>query len=201
MSKNTNTFHTQRELILCNAGELFWIKGYDRTTMRDIAKKCKMTPGNLYNYFKSKECILYQVFYDEVKKLVTLISECRNKTLGDPIERLRTIIMLHCTFTLGDIRRLGLLFDLELKSLSEKNRKKIIEVRDDYEDILRDVIHQGNELGLLDVADEKLATYFISSMISRSRLWYSPNGKYSPDEIAELIFKFTLDGLTGRKQG
>ena len=44
-----------RDTILKNAGEEFLEQGYEKASMRSIAQKSKMTVGNLYRYFKSKD--------------------------------------------------------------------------------------------------------------------------------------------------
>jgi AcrR family transcriptional regulator len=54
-----------RALILDTAMRLFRERGYDRTTMRAIAKEAGVSVGNAYYYFESKE-FLIQGFYDQM---------------------------------------------------------------------------------------------------------------------------------------
>ena len=51
-----------RKKILDAAIELFFTKGYESTTTRDIIMKAGILNGSLYNRFKSKDEILYTVF-------------------------------------------------------------------------------------------------------------------------------------------
>lgn len=46
-----------RCVILQHARELFVHYGYQKTNIGDIAKRCCMSPGNLYRYFKNKQAI------------------------------------------------------------------------------------------------------------------------------------------------
>jgi len=57
-----------RELILGKALELFRQKGFEVTTMRDIAQAAKVALGAAYYYFPSKEAIV-SAYYDEVQRL------------------------------------------------------------------------------------------------------------------------------------
>lgn len=54
-----------RTLILETALRLFQERGYDRTTMRAIAKEAGVSVGNAYYYFASKEHLV-QGFYDRI---------------------------------------------------------------------------------------------------------------------------------------
>lgn len=51
----------RREQILMAALELFGSKGYQNTSISDIAKKASLSKGLLYNYFESKEELLNEV--------------------------------------------------------------------------------------------------------------------------------------------
>ncbi|MCZ2528105.1 TetR/AcrR family transcriptional regulator, partial [Streptomyces sp. HB2AG] len=54
-----------RALILHTAMRLFQERGYDRTTMRAVAKEAGVSVGNAYYYFASKEYLI-QGFYDRM---------------------------------------------------------------------------------------------------------------------------------------
>src|SRR6266849_1740414 len=57
-----------RELILRTALELFRGRGFEITTMRDIARAAKVATGATYYYFPSKEAIV-AAYYDQVQRL------------------------------------------------------------------------------------------------------------------------------------
>lgn len=60
-AKSARTF----ERVLSAAGRLFAQKGFERTTMRDLAKEGELGLGALYYYFKSKEELVL-VFYERI---------------------------------------------------------------------------------------------------------------------------------------
>jgi len=51
----------KREQIMQSALELFSIKGFYNTTIPDIANSLKMSVGNMYNYFKSKDILAKEI--------------------------------------------------------------------------------------------------------------------------------------------
>ena len=51
----------KREQIIQSALSLFAIKGFYSTTIPDIANALKMSVGNLYNYFKSKDILAKEI--------------------------------------------------------------------------------------------------------------------------------------------
>ena len=57
-----------KELILARALDLFRKRGFEATTMRDIAKAAGLATGAAYYYFPSKEAIV-SAYYDQVQQL------------------------------------------------------------------------------------------------------------------------------------
>ncbi len=188
----------QKELIMTKSSVLFWKKGYSDTSMRDIAKACGFQPANIYNFFANKEAILYEILLDEMSQIVNSINPIEHETEGDPVQQLQKLIEIHVKLTLGARRSSMLLFDTGLGILSSKNRKQIIALRDDYDRIMRSVILRGIETGVFFQMDVKMAVFSIASMIARSRIWFSPKGEYSINEVVDFIVNFSLNGLKNR---
>jgi len=91
-SKDKQLVNKRRRQIADEAVKEFWSKGFERTTMRDIAKACGMSAGTLYHYIGSKTdilhliCISYAPGADKLRRYLS--------TLGDvsQTERLRKCI-------------------------------------------------------------------------------------------------------------
>ncbi len=183
--------------MLNKARALFWSKGYNATTMRDIAKAHGCKPANIYNFFPHKEDILYQVLLEEMEQIIDPIKDLENDENTDPIEKMRLVIESHLKITLSHRRSAKLLFDVALDSLPTAKRKKIVEMRDTYDRIIRKTIRRGIDTGCFPEIDEKLAGFMIASMITRTRIWYHPKKGVSVPELADFILKFVLEGLRG----
>lgn len=81
-----------RALILDTAMRLFQERGYDRTTMRAIAKEAGVSVGNAYYYFESKE-FLIQGFYDLMSHAHVLDAASRMEGVRDFASRLEIALV------------------------------------------------------------------------------------------------------------
>jgi AcrR family transcriptional regulator len=188
---------SNRDLIIVESSILFWKKGYAETSMKDISKSCGFRPANIYNFFDSKESILYEILHEEMTEILTPIRHLEEDASIHPATALRMVIENLLKLTLSAKRVSKLLFDVGLNNLSPAHQKNIIKLRDDFDRIAIAIIRRGKKAGIFLDMDEKLAVFSIASMIVRARLWYSPKGKNSVDEIVNFIYSFTLNGLGG----
>jgi AcrR family transcriptional regulator len=185
----------RKKKILALARNLFWKNGYNSVSMRDLARAYGCQPANLYNYFKTKESILFEVLLEEMEQIIQPISHLEDQMDGNPLDQLHFIISSHLKITLGHRRSAKTLFDVALDSLSPADRKIIVSMRDTYDRIIRGVIHRGQEAGLFATYNEKLVGFMISSMITRSRVWFHPKKGVTVEELADFIFRFALTGI------
>ena len=188
------------ELIQKEANRLFWSKGFDRTTIRDIATACGCTQGNIYNYFPSKEDILYRALLSEMTALISAIQPLEDDYNTSPFEQLRVFIERHVEYALAPAEGEMLHFEMEMKRLSPPHRAEIIRWRDSYDRILRKIIRRGIDAGIFAEVNEKLANYAISSMIVRAKLWYSPRGELSLSQLSKAIFELFYNAIKSRTE-
>ena len=89
-----------RQEILRTAARLFQQRGYDATSMSDVAAALKLSKGGLYHHFQSKDEILYEIMNHAME-----ITEERVlnpvRGIADPEERLRALIRLHIEVVLS----------------------------------------------------------------------------------------------------
>ncbi|MGO9566515.1 MAG: TetR/AcrR family transcriptional regulator [Desulfomonilaceae bacterium] len=185
----------RKKKILSLARHLFWQNGYSSVSMRDLARANGCQPANLYNYFKTKESILFEVLLEEMEQIVQPISHLEHEEDGNPVDQLRFIISSHLKVTLSHRRSAKTLFDVALGSLLPANRKVIVSMRDTYDRTIRRVVQRGQQKGLFMPYDEKLVGFMISSMVTRSRIWFHPKKGVTVDELADFIFRFALKGI------
>jgi AcrR family transcriptional regulator len=75
-----------RDRIVTAARELFWVQGYEATSIAEIVEKAGVNPGSLYYFFKSKESLLLAVLDWYLANLGEVIDPVFS-TVSDPIER------------------------------------------------------------------------------------------------------------------
>jgi AcrR family transcriptional regulator len=98
-----------RERILEAALELFRVRGFEVTTMRDIAKAAQVATGAAYYYFPSKEALV-SAYYDQVQRLHA--EKVQEELRGRERLRERLGVVLHSKLEIlkADRRFLGALF-------------------------------------------------------------------------------------------
>jgi AcrR family transcriptional regulator len=80
-----------RDRIVTAARELFWVQGYEATSIAEIVEKAAVNPGSLYYFFKSKESLLLAVLDWYLANLGEVIDPVFS-TVSDPIERVFGIL-------------------------------------------------------------------------------------------------------------
>lgn len=113
------------------AAEVFHRKGYDNTSMSDIAAAAGLTEAGLYHHASSKESLLYTI----LKRGLDL-TECYVMkpldSISDPLDRLNTMIDLHLRLVL-EARNLEVtLLHHECKRLQAIDQNKINRRKKEY---------------------------------------------------------------------
>src|SRR6185312_5728353 len=93
------TSHSRRD-ILRTAARLFQERGYDATSMQDIASALNFSKAALYHHFESKEEILQQIMGYGMDIFEERVVEAV-KAIPDPEQRLRACIALHIGLVLS----------------------------------------------------------------------------------------------------
>lgn len=190
----------KRGEILKKARELFWSKSFSGTTIKDIAVACRCAQGNIYNHFRNKEDILYEILLSDMEYLIGTIQPLEDDCNTSPIVQLRVFIDKHLEFILTPHGKGLLYFEAEVEHLTLPHQKEIIKWRDAYDRILRKIIRRGIDAGLFSEVSEKLVDFAISSLIVRVRLWYSSKGELSLSELSRAISDLFLNGLKTRAE-
>lgn len=78
-------------------------KGFQKSSMRNIAKKAGMTVGNLYRYCRDKEDLFYSIINPAYEKIVRLINEQREPDYSGDAEY--EALMEHIAASIMEIHR------------------------------------------------------------------------------------------------
>lgn len=82
---------TTREQIVDAADRLFYRQGYEHTSFSDIAEAVRISRGNFYYHFRSKDEILEAVIALRLANTQDMLEQWE-KDGGDPAERIRSFI-------------------------------------------------------------------------------------------------------------
>src|SRR5215475_12077908 len=186
-----------RERVFEVAAEVFHRKGYDNTSMSDVASAAGLTKAGLYHHVASKESLLYTVLdlgLDLTESYVMKPLEA----ISEPLDRLKTMIELHLRLVLEErnLEVTGLLH--ECKTLSAADQAKINRRKKEYvkmtAKLIAEVVRKYN---VTDV-NPKLAAFALLGMLNWTYQWYKPTGSNSREEIVKNFQHIFLQGILGR---
>ena len=181
--------------LLRTATNLFRLKGYDRTTVRDLARALGIQSGSLFHHFKSKEDILATVMAETIvvctEQLRLALVEAHS-----PQEKLLALIKCEIQSIVGDRGEgLGVLV-FEWSSLNKERRRPLLGLRADYEGLWLQALQEAQEAGLL-VMEPAIMRRFLTGALSWIDTWYNPEGELQTDELARLALRMLIGHAPG----
>ncbi len=178
--------------ILRGAAAAFRGRGYTATSVRDIAARTGMTPGNLYYYFRNKQEILYFCQDYSLDVLLKEARRVRRQNTG-PEEKVRALIHAQVLCMLDELH--GSAAHIEFHAIPKARLKRIIAKRDQYERLVRAVVADGVRAGRFTPCDPKLVTLAILGAVNWTARWFRPEGGRPPEAIARAFSDYLVRGL------
>jgi AcrR family transcriptional regulator len=184
----------RQQEILDAAARVFHEKGYESTSIQDIADAVGILKGSLYYYINSKEDLLFEILEAAHTDALSIIAETR-AVEGSALQRVRKFVTLHVRFNAENLVRMGVFFQ-DFRSLSPERRRVIVEDRDHYDQFLRSLIREGQQEGVIcPDLDPKLTAIAILGMMNWIYHWYRPGAGASAAELAENYADFVVAAL------
>ena len=145
--KNQTLVRAKQKQIALGATKIFIEKGFHKTSVREIAKHTDLTIGNLYDYIKTKDDILYLVF----KEFYThwsdsILKNAKILAISDPQEQLYAAIESMLA-VVNETRDLVILAYRETKSLRKDYLKDVLGEESRLVAYFEQIIRRGIELG------------------------------------------------------
>jgi TetR/AcrR family transcriptional regulator, cholesterol catabolism regulator len=185
---------TSRRIEICRVAALiFRDRGYDATSVSDIARALGITKAGLYHYFESKEALLLEITnygLDRVRDDVIVPV----KDIRDPGVRLRELVVRHANIATHGRGAIAELVD-EIGALPPAARKQVEERMRAYFDLVRGTLHELRDAGRLRDVDPTVATFSLIGTILWLPKWFRQNGRLSQKEVANQIADIALGGL------
>ena len=176
----------RRGKLLTIASDLFATKGYDATSIRDVAAAARMNSASLYYHFPSKEEMFIAVESASVDKIHGRVATALAVPFSDPWDRFEAGAVAHCEALLDRSGFRVLVTLLYPPGLSEEVRKRLAARRDRFELMMTEVIEA---LPLPDDVDRFVFRKHYLGGMNAVGVWYSPGGGLQPAEIARAIVR------------
>jgi len=189
------TLVDSRQEILRTAARLFQQRGYDATSMNDVAAALKLSKGGLYHHFQSKDEILFEIMnhaMDLTQERV--LSPVRS--ISDPEERLRALIRRHIEVILSPRDREITVMLHENHPLPPALRKRINTRKKDYvhfvENLIVDVQRARHTKGSVS---PRAAAFALLGMINWIYQWYKPEGNLQANNLVPQFTEMVFGGI------
>jgi AcrR family transcriptional regulator len=176
--------------LLATAATLFNQKGYERTTVRDLASAVGIQSGSIFHHFKTKEAIL-KAMMEETIIFNTQRMKVKLEVANTPKEKLLALIVCELESINGVTGDAMAVLVYEWRSLNEQNQADILKLRDAYESLWLDVLTLAKNDGLVE-GDMFILRRFLTGALSWSKTWFNNKGKVSLDTLAEEALRLAI---------
>lgn len=202
-----------REDIILAAADVLQRKGYEATTMKDIAAAVNLTAASLYHHFRNKDSLLLAVMEAGLELILSRIRPIVDAELPSD-HKLQQMI---CAHVIGVTQNtaVGAAMVFEIRSLLDvkpppatattpdqqsyaeflERRAAFFTARDEFENLFRKVIREGVQNGTFRTVDDGIYTKTLLGAHNWVGIWFKPSGRLSGDEIATMMSEFFLRGL------
>ena len=190
-----------REEVLRAAALAFMKRGYNGTSIDDIADQLKATKGRVYHYYRTKQAIYLDVRRSQLSRLLAALEDAAALP-GPADERLRRMIFAQIHLVETDrpamYLALGSRFvdvPIEVNEALAKALDEIEAMRHRLEDMFRSVVDEGIRAGVFRKVNATIVAKTCLSAGQMTVLWLHDVG-ISADEVAAEMADHLLSGLT-----
>jgi AcrR family transcriptional regulator len=195
-ARRTAADSNRRDALLRVCARLFREKGFDGTTIRDIARAAGMHSGSPFYHFKDKQAMLVAVMEQGLLEGLRK-TEAATAIDAPPREKFERMIRAHLDTLFGPGNDFIPVLLYDWRSVTAVNRGRIISLRDRYDALWQHMIDALAEAGLLR-GDRALARLLVLGAINWSAKWYRPGGRASLDQLARTAVELFLHAPAAR---
>jgi TetR/AcrR family transcriptional regulator, cholesterol catabolism regulator len=183
-----------RSRIVAAALDLFSTRGYEGTSIRDIAGAVGMTTASLYYHFSSKDELFVGVHGLSIDAVTTAV-ERAIAGIVDPWDRLEVAAEAHCA-TLFDTDRTHAILAVRISGGLAAVNDAVVAQRDAYESLVQRLV---DDLALPPDFDRKLLRLHVLGVMNSLATWYRRDGALSAAEIGRQMVRHLRLGLEAKK--
>jgi len=183
--------------ILVHATEVFYEKGYEGASMRDLARSSGMSLSGLYYYFESKEKLLYLIQKYTFSTIVERLRE-RLDEVSDPQLRVRAFILNHLEYFLANRKAMKVLSH-EAEVLKNGFGAEIAAIKREYYRICVGLLDDFKRAKRLEFCS-RIAVLSLFGMMNWIYTWYNPRVDADAEELSLGMGDIFLQGISGVRE-
>src|SRR5271163_2438522 len=187
------------DAILDVAVRVFRARGYDGSTLDDVARAAGITKASIYYHVRSKEELLARGVGRALDALFAVLDE-RPAQRGPAAARLRYIVHRTIETTVDQLPEVALLLRVRGNTPVER---RIMQRRRAFDHLIARLMRSAQRQGALRAdVEPRLATRLLFGMLNSVTEWYRPGGGLDAPEVAEAIFRIAFEGMEqGARRG
>lgn len=180
--------------ILHCATRVFCEKGYEGASIRDIARRSRVSLAGLYYYVQSKEELLYLIQKNCFTTLVDRLQAVLKTADPDPEARLRLLVANHIRYFLQNPEAMKVLAH-ESESLRPPYAGEVAELKRTYYRLCRGVLEDLKRRRKLKHLNTRVTVLSLFGMMNWIYTWYNQRVDPDADCLAEQMASLFLYGL------
>jgi AcrR family transcriptional regulator len=175
------------------AAKVFAEHGFDRASIRDVAKAAEMSLAGLYYYYRSKEEILFDI---QNEAFTTLLDAHAEALAGvrEPEQKLARIIDAHLTFFARNIAEMKVM-SRESEALEGEFAERVNALKRRYVRLVRGILDELGASGVLRDVPTGLAGFALFGMMNWMYTWYDADRDGSASDLARVMREIFLHGI------
>lgn len=191
----SKTAKSTRSRIVAAAWKLFYMNGYDGTTIDDIIDAANVSKGSFYHYFEGKESLINSISYLFDEAYEALQSNIDENT--SPIEQLVTMTR-ESFFMIENTVPVHLLNRIMSSQLTVKGDSHLLDPDRPYYHIVRKIVIEAKDSGVFKEEFSVNEICQAYALFERGLMydWCVSNGNYSLSQYSSKMMRIFLNGFT-----
>ncbi|GAA0912337.1 TetR/AcrR family transcriptional regulator [Nonomuraea longicatena] len=179
------------ESVLSAAVGVFNERGYDGTSMEDLARALGVTKSAIYYHVPGKEQLLARALDRALDGLFEVVADQRAAT-GPAIERLSWVVRHSVRVLVERLPYVTLLLRVRGNSATEV---AALERRREFDRFVAALVKEAAAAGQIRAGlDPALVTRLLFGTVNSITEWYQP-GRGTADDLADALLAMAFDGL------
>ena len=180
----------KRERIVAVAVEMFYLNGFGRTTLDQVAHGMRVTKPFIYAHFRSKNELLAVICAQGIQASLKAVDRAlaAQGSAGDRLAAFSHDFML----SVLESRKPIVIYSREEKNLSAEDSEAIKCMRREFDRKLVGLLDQGVANGEFDIEQTKIAALAIGGIATWASVWFRPGGRLPIEKIASGMSTLVL---------
>ncbi|MZR12187.1 TetR family transcriptional regulator [Maritimibacter sp. DP07] len=175
------------------ATDLFYEKGYNNSTLDDVAERLGVTKPFIYKNFGNKHMLLATICAQGIQGALGEMEAALAQNAG-PAETLRIFVPRYVEAIIAAQKSIAIHIREE-KNLLPEDANRLAALRQKFMGQVQGVLEAGKKAGEVDVPDPRISAFAIVGAVSWLTFWFHPEGPLSPEELTERMTAVILNLL------